>query len=122
MMDECLGDIGFYLLKTDPYVYIYEDEVGLVILMLYVDDLLLLGANKVLLNKFKKQRMDLFEMTNIGDASRILGMNFARDREKGTININVRGHAEDVIKCFSMRDCNPAYAPGVGPELSLNQP
>ena len=44
----------FRPLKSDPCVYIYEDEIGFVVLMLYVDDLLLLGANKLLLSKLKK--------------------------------------------------------------------
>ena len=121
-MDQCLGDIGFRPLKSDPCVYIYEDEVGFVFLTLYVDDLLLLGANKLQLNKLKKQLMGRFEMTDMGDVSRILGMNVARDRKKGTIIINQREYTEDVIERFGMKGCNPAYTPGVGPELSLNQP
>ena len=40
-----------------------------------MDDVLLLGANKQLLNKLKKQLMDHFEMTDMGDVSRVLGMN-----------------------------------------------
>ena len=46
--------IGFRSLKSDPYVYIYEDENGSAILTLYVDDVLLLDANKQLLDKLKK--------------------------------------------------------------------
>ena len=47
-MDQCLGDIEFRPLESDPCEYVYEDEVGFVFLTLYVDDLLLLGANKLL--------------------------------------------------------------------------
>ena len=57
-----LGDIEFRPLKSDPGVYIYEDGVGFVILTLYVDDLFLLGANILLLNKIEKQMMNRFEM------------------------------------------------------------
>ena len=45
-MDQCLGDIGFRPLMSNPCVHVYGDEVGFVILTLYVDDLLLLGANQ----------------------------------------------------------------------------
>ena len=41
-----LGDMGFWLLKFDPCVYIY---CIVIILTLYVDDLLLLYENKQLL-------------------------------------------------------------------------
>ena len=62
-MDQCLGDIGFRPPTCDPCVYIYEDEVGFIILTLYVDDLVLLGAKKLPLNKPKKQLTKRFEIT-----------------------------------------------------------
>ena len=65
-MDPHLGKIGFRSLISDLCVYVYEDENGSDILTLYVDDVLLLGANKQLLDKLKKQLMNLFEMTGHG--------------------------------------------------------
>ena len=84
-MDHHLGKIEFRSLQSDPCVYVYEDENGSTVLTLYVDDVLLLGANKQLLDKLKKQLMDRFEMADMGDVSRVLGMNVTRDREGGTI-------------------------------------
>ena len=84
-MDHHLGKIGFRSLKSDPCVYVHEDENGSAILTLYVEDVLLLGANKQWLNELKKQLMDRFEMT---DVSRVLSMNVTHDREEGTITIN----------------------------------
>ena len=87
-MDRHLGKIGFRSFKSDPCVYVYEDENGSAILTLYVDDVLLQGANTQLLDKPKKQLMDHFEMQDMGDVSRVLGMNVTRDREEVTITIN----------------------------------
>ena len=86
-----------------------------------MDDLLLLGGNEQLLNNLKKQFMDRFETTNMGDVSRMLGMNVARDREKGKITIDQKYSTQDVER-FSTKDCNPAFTPGVRPELLLNRP
>ena len=66
--------------------------------------------------------MNRFEMSDMGDVSRILGMNVTRDREKGTITINQKDYTEDVVQRYSMKGCNLAYTPGVGSALSLNQP
>ena len=66
--------------------------------------------------------MNRFEMPDMGDVSRILGMNVTRDREKRTTTISQKDYTEDVVQRYGMKDCNPAYTPGVGPELSLNQP
>ena len=76
-----LAVIAFRPLKSDPYVYIYEDETDFVILMLYVNDVLFLSAINTLLNKLKKQLMDWFEISGMDDVSRILGMNVTRDSE-----------------------------------------
>ena len=99
-----------------------EDDTDFVILTLYVTEVLLLGGNKQLLNKLMKQLMDRFEMTDMGDVSRVLGMNATRDREQGTTTTDEKDNTEDVVERFGMKDCNPAFTPGAGPELSLNQP
>ena len=121
-MDQCLGNTGFRPIKSDPSVYIYKNEVGFVVLTLYVDELLLLNANKLLLDKLKKQLMDRFEITYMGDGSSVVGVNVTRDREKGTITINQRDYTEDAIGRFSLKGCNPAHTPAVESELPLNQP
>ena len=61
-------------------------------------------------------------MTDMGDVSGVLGMNVTRDRKEGTITINQKDYMEKIVQRYGMRGCNPAYTPGVGPELlSLGQ-
>ena len=52
--------------------------------------------------------------------SKILGMNVTRHHEKGAITISQKNYTEEVIHGYGIEGCNPAYTPGVGPELSLN--
>ena len=121
-MDGELAVVGFHPLKLNPCVYIYGDETGVVVLTLYVDDILFIGASKSLLSKLKKKLMNRFGISDMGDVLRILRMNVTRDREKGVITISQKHYTKNVAKRYGMNGCNPAYAPGVGPELSLNQP
>ena len=86
-MDVELATIGSRPLKSDPCMYIYDDETGFVILTLYMDDILSLSASNILLNKLKKQLMDRFEMSEMGDVSRTFGMNVNRVREEEVITI-----------------------------------
>ena len=44
-MDVELAVIGFRPLKSDPCVYVYEDDAGFVVLTLYLDDILFLSAS-----------------------------------------------------------------------------
>ena len=67
-MDVKLVVIGFRPLKLHPYVYIHEDETGFVTATLYVDDILFFSAGKILLNNLKKQLMDRFGMSDMGDS------------------------------------------------------
>ena len=53
-MDYHVAQIGFRPHKSDACIYVFEDDTGFVILMLYVNDVLLLSANKQLLNEPKK--------------------------------------------------------------------
>ena len=54
--------------------------------------------------------------------SQIFGMNVARDYEKEAITTSQKEYTEDVVQRYGMEGCNPAYTPGVGPKLFLNQP
>ena len=121
-MDDHISNIGFRSLKSDLCVYVFEDKTDPAILTLYVDDVLLLGNSKQLLGKLKKKLMDRFEMTDLGDVSKALGMNVTRDRENGTITIDQKDYTEDIFERYSMTSCNVAFTSGVGPEISLDQP
>ena len=46
---EYLVDIGFKSLKSDPCVYIYLGDGVIIILIMYVDDILLLGKDVAML-------------------------------------------------------------------------
>ena len=52
----------------------------------------------------------------------ILGMNVTPVHEKGAITISQKDYTDDVVQRLGKERCNPAYTPGVVPELSLNQP
>ena len=97
-MDDHLSNIGFGSLKSDPCVYVFEDKTRTAIVTLYVDDIILLGNNKQLLGKLKKELKDSFQMTDLGDVLKVLCMNVTRDRENGTITI----YQKDSLFCRNM--------------------
>ena len=56
------------------------------ILTLYVDDLMLAGVDKAVLNMLKEKLMShIVVTTDMGDISLILGMKVSRNRESGTL-------------------------------------
>ena len=61
-------------------------------------------------------------MTGMGDVSLVLGMGVTRDRKKGTVTITQGKYAKFLLERYCMASCNSTYTPGVGKELSLDQP
>ena len=66
--------------------------------------------------------MGYFFMTDMGDVSLVLGMEVTRDRTKGTVTITQENYVKFLLEWYGMENFNPAYTPGVGKKLSLDQP
>ncbi|KAM0974936.1 hypothetical protein ACFX2C_018040 [Malus domestica] len=56
------------------------------------------------IEKLKKQMKNEFEMKDLGEAKKILGMEITRDREKGLVSLNQRQYLEKLIRKFGVHD------------------
>ena len=121
-LDGHLVDISFNSLKSDPCVYIYSEGSEIVILTLYVNDVLLVGKDVQVLERIKEKLMSRFSMTDMGDVSLVLGMRVTRDHTKGTVTIPQDDYTKSLLERYGMASCNTVCTPGVGKELSLDQP
>ena len=63
---------------------VYFKLIGdyVIYLFLYVDDMLLIGNNKEIIQDLKTQFSSKFDMKDLGVANYILGMEIKRDRTK----------------------------------------
>ena len=117
--------IGFRPTQSDPCVYTHGSGVALIILTFYVDDIdiLIIGKDPTLVEQKKKEFKESFEMTDIGEVSRILGMKVTRDYDESTLAITQTAYyVDNILERFGMQDANAAHTPGYGPELSAEQP
>ena len=121
-VDEHVVAIGFKSLKSNPCVYIYSEGSAIYVLTFYVDDVLLLGKDRKVPERIKRKLMGRFSMTDMGDVSLVFGMEVTRDRTKGTVTITQENFVKSLLERYGMGNCNPAHTPGVGKELSLDQP
>ena len=85
---------------------------------MYVDDLLVIGGNIGVIEKVKAQLMDRFKMTDMGDVSRVLGLQVTRNREEKTLKIYQEDYTKSALERFGFVNCKPTLTPGYGPELS----
>lgn len=66
-------------------------------LLLYVDNMLVACKKKVEINRLKAQLSREFEMNDLGEAQRILGMEISRDRVKGTVHLTQKAYLQRVL-------------------------
>ena len=66
--------------------------------------------------------MSRFSMTDVVDVSLVLGMGITRDRENWTVTITQEKYTKPMLGRYIMASYNLTYTPGVGKELSLDQP
>ncbi|CAA7042916.1 unnamed protein product [Microthlaspi erraticum] len=96
--DSC---IYFKELKKNEYVY----------LLLYVDDILIASVDKTYVKELKELLSSEFEMKDLGEAKKILGMEITRDRVKGTLTISQEGYVSKVLGNFGMDQSKPVSTP-----------
>ena len=77
--DETIKTYGFEQNVDEPCVYKYIKEKKVVFLVLYVDDILLIGNDVETLSNVKKWIVEQFQMKDLGEASYILGIQIIRD-------------------------------------------
>ena len=103
-------------------MYTHDSGSTLVILTLYIDEILITGKDPTLVEQKKKKLEERFEMTDMGEVSRILGMEVTRNYDEGTLAITQTAYFDNILERFGMEDANAAHTPGYGPELSAEQP
>jgi hypothetical protein len=73
--------LGFTRRKEDHYVYFKLIGDHLIYLVLYVDDMLLRGNNKEIIQDVKTQLSSKYDMKDLSASNFILGMEIKRDRK-----------------------------------------
>jgi hypothetical protein len=81
--DTSMLGLGFTRRKEDRCVYFKLIGDHLTYLVLYVDDMLLIGNNKEIIQDIKTQLSSKFDTKDLGASNFILGMEIKRDRKGG---------------------------------------
>ena len=79
---------GFKRCEADHYFYVKFFDNSYIILLLYVDDMLIVGSSTKEINNLKKQFSKQFAMKDLGAAKKILGIRITRDKGNGTLKFS----------------------------------
>ncbi|KAL0362100.1 UNVERIFIED_CONTAM: Retrovirus-related Pol polyprotein from transposon TNT 1-94 [Sesamum calycinum] len=95
----------------DPCVYKKVGGSSIVFLVLYVDDILLIGNDIKILGDTKAWLSTQFSMKDLGEASYILGIKIFRDRSKRILGMTQNSYVEKVLKRFKMEHSKRGFLP-----------
>ena len=95
---------GFDYIKNEEEACVYKKESGrsVAFLILYVDDILLIGNDIPILESVKTLLKNSFSMKDLGEAAYILGIKIYRDRSKRLIGLCQDTYNDKVLKRFNM--------------------
>ena len=94
----------------------------IVFLILYVDDILIIGNDVGTLSLVKVWQSKQFNMKDLGEASHILGIKLLRDRQKRMLGLSQATYIDQILVRFSMEGSKKGFVPfRVGISLSSNQ-
>ncbi|KAK4848667.1 hypothetical protein QYF36_015851 [Acer negundo] len=109
--DQAVKGFGFIQNPDEPCVYKRIKGDKLVFLILYVDDILLIGNDVGVLTSVKEWLAKQFDMKDLGEASFILGIQVIRDRKNRTIALSQASYIDKILSRFSMQDSKKGMLP-----------
>jgi hypothetical protein len=80
-------------------------------LVLYVDDILIIGNDIGMLNDVKSYLNKCFSMNYLGEAAYILGIKINRDRRRCLIGLSQSTYLDKVLKRFRMDKAKKGFLP-----------
>lgn len=113
--NEYMTHIGYTRSSYDPCVYFN----GKLYLLLYVDDILIIGKFRKEIDLLKAQLSSVFEMKDLGSAKRILGIDIIRSRPN-YLALCQKAYLEKVLVKFKMSEVKPVNTP-LAPHFKLSQ-
>ena len=94
--------------NADHCVYIRKFPNGkFVILLLYVDDMLIVGQDAGVIGNLKKDLFKSFDMKDLGPARQILGTQILRNRKAKKLWLSQEKYIEQVLERFNMKHAKP---------------
>jgi hypothetical protein len=98
-------DLGFTKNLSEFTLYLRKVNDELLMVSLYVDDLLVTKSNMKQIDVFKREKEDVFEMTDMGKMTFFLGMEVKQ--KENEIFICQQKYAKEILKKFNMEECRP---------------
>ncbi|KAJ9561646.1 hypothetical protein OSB04_006806 [Centaurea solstitialis] len=109
--DERIKEFGFTKSEFEPCVYTKFSGSIVTFLVLYVDDILLIGNDVPTLQSVKAWLSRCFQMKDLGEAAYILGIKIYKNRSRRLIRLSQSTYIDKVLKRFRMDESKKGFIP-----------
>ena len=106
-----VDNLQFTSSPYEPCLYFKHSDDCITLIVLYVDDLLIAGNDRSIVDHVKDEFKDQFKMKDLGVASEFLGIQIYRDRPNRTLRITQSSYIDKILDRFHMADSNPVCTP-----------
>lgn len=110
MFNEFLTRYGLVQSDADPCVYHQQDQDGLTIVCIWVDDALVCSTRGEKQSDIVQFLQTQFEMTS-GSVESFVGLEVVRNRPEKTIHITQHQYIQRMLQKFGMLECKPLAIP-----------
>jgi len=111
----------FHSSSADPCLYVKFGSSGeMLVIVLYVDDLIIPGNSRNMINDFKLAISKEFSTKDLKELDWILGMAIKRNREKRIMEVSQTAYVNMMLAKFRMADCKPVLTPVEGTLTKMN--
>lgn len=115
-----LADLSFKRAEADYGVFFKHEGPHLIILAIHVDDCLITGDSRLLLDTYKHRIGQKYRLTDLGPVSWLLGIKVLRDLEARTLALSQHSYIDAIITRFNFDDLKPISTP-MDPHLQLSK-
>ncbi|KAJ9541510.1 hypothetical protein OSB04_028016 [Centaurea solstitialis] len=109
--DERIKEFGFTKSEFGPCVYTKFSGSIVTFLVLYVDDILLIGNNVPTLQGVKVWLSRCFQMKDLGEAAYILGIKIYRNRPRRLIGLSHSTCIDKILNTYRMNESKKGFIP-----------
>ncbi|GKA61298.1 retrotransposon protein, putative, ty1-copia subclass [Tanacetum coccineum] len=109
--DDEIKKFGFSQNADEPCVYLNANGSKVTFLILYVDDILIMGNSIPMLQDVKSYLGRCFAMKDLGEAAYILGIKIYRDRSRRLIGLCQSAYIKKILKRFHMENSKRGSIP-----------
>lgn len=105
-----MPSLGFVVSDSDPSLFVKLQDGNVVILLLYADDIIIIGSNFILVQQVIDNLGEVFDMKDIGPFTFFLGLRVTY-KNNGNLFISQSKYVKDLLNKAAMESCKPCPTP-----------